>query len=155
MMLDNNSFEKLVTDRTDSLYRISMAMLRNEHDAEDAVHDAILSAYQNRHKLRSEEYFGTWLTRILINECKKQLRYRKRRADIASEINDKEPRDDPYLSLEISDAINRLPEKIQLTVILYYFEDHSIKEIKSILRVPEGTVKSRLAAGRKLLKNLL
>ena len=53
------------------------------------------------------------------------------------------------------EAIDSLPEKIRLAVILYYVEDYSIKEIKGILHIPEGTVKSRLNKGRSLLKEYL
>lgn len=154
-MIDKHSFEMLVTAQTDTLYRISMAMLKNEHDAQDAVHDAILLAYQNRGKLRHEEYFGTWLTRILINVCHKMLKARKRYADIGDTLPDIASRDNPYISVEIAEALDSLPEKIRLTVILFYVEDHSVKEIKDILRIPEGTVKSRLSKGRSLLKNML
>ena len=155
MMIDNHSFEMLVTAHTDTIYRISMSMLKNEHDAQDAVHEAILLAYQNRDKLRQTEYFGTWFVRILINQCSKMLRSRKRYADIGDELPDIASRDNPYLSVEVGEAIDSLPEKIRLTVILFYIEDYSVKEIKEILHIPEGTVKSRLSKGRKLLKERL
>ena len=154
-MIDNNSFEMLVTAQTDALYRVSMAMLKNEHDAQDAVHDAILCAYQNRNKLRHQEYFGTWLIRILINQCKRVLKERKRYVDIENTFPDITSRDNPYTSMEIAEALDSLPEKIRLTVILFYIEDYSIKEIKEVLGIPEGTVKSRLNKGRQLLKDLL
>ena len=154
-MIDNHSFEMLVQAQTDTLYRISMSMLKNEHDAQDAVHDSILIAYQERHKLREQQFFATWLTRILINVCKKQLRQRRRYADTGDALPDIASRDNPYLSVEIGEAIESLPEKIRLTVILFYVENYSIKEIKSILHIPEGTVKSRLNKGRSLLKEAL
>jgi RNA polymerase sigma-70 factor (ECF subfamily) len=154
-MIDNHSFEMLVTAQTDTMYRVSMSMLKNEHDAQDAVHDAILLAYQNRNQLRQEQYFGTWLVRILINVCHKVLKARKRYSDIGETLPDIASRDNPYLSVEIGDLIDSLPEKIRLTIILYYVEDYSVKEIKDILRIPEGTVKSRLNKGRNLLKTYL
>ena len=154
-MIDNHSFEMLVTAQTDTMYRVSMSMLKNEHDAQDAVHDAILIAYQNRSKLRQEQYFGTWLIRILINRCNKMLKTRKRYADIGDTLPDIASRDNPYISIEIGEAIDSLPEKIRLTVVLYYVEDYSVKEIKDILRIPEGTVKSRLSKGRELLRKRL
>ena len=153
-MIDNHSFELMTAAQTDTLCRVSMSMLKNEHDAQDAVHDAILIAYQNRRRLRQEQYFGTWLTRILINVCKKQLRQRKRIAAIEA-LPDITLRDNPYQSIEIAEAVDSLPEKIRLTVILHYVEDYSVKEIKQILGIPEGTVKSRLNKGRTLLKDLL
>ncbi|MBQ3264614.1 MAG: sigma-70 family RNA polymerase sigma factor [Ruminococcus sp.] len=145
----------LVTAQTDTMYRVSMAMLKNEHDAQDAVHDAVLIAYQNRNQLKHAEYFGTWIVRILINVCKKTLKQRKRYADIGDALPDIASRDNPYLSVEIGEAIDSLPPKIRLTVILYYVEDYSVKEIKEVLRIPEGTVKSRLSKGRELLKDRL
>ena len=154
-MIDNHSFELLVTAQTDTVYRVSMSMLKNEHDAQDAVHDAILIAYQNRHQLRQEQYFGTWLTRILINVCKKQIKQRARCTDIGDQLPDIASRDNPYQSVELAEAIDCLPPKIRLTMILFYVEDYSIKEIKSSLKIPEGTVKSRLNKGRKLLKEYL
>lgn len=154
-MIDNHSFAMLVTAQTDTLYRISMSMLKNENDAQDAVHEAILCAYQNRKQLRQEQYFGTWLVRILINVCHKMIKARKRYSDIGESLPDIASRDNPYTSVEIGDLIDRLPEKIRLTVILFYIEDYSIKEIKKTLRIPEGTVKSRLNKGRALLKKWL
>ena len=64
-------------------------------------------------------------------------------------------RDNPYLSIEVGCAINSLPEKIRLVIIMFYVEDYSIKEIKRVLNIPEGTVKSRLSKGRALLKEQL
>ena len=154
-MIDNHSFEMLVTAQTDTMYRVSMSMLKNEHDAQDAVHEAILCAYQNRKRLRQEQYFGTWLVRILINVCHKMIKARKRYSDIGESLPDIASRDNPYTSVEIGDLIDRLPEKIRLTVILFYIEDYSINEIKETLRIPEGTVKSRLNKGRALLKKWL
>lgn len=154
-MLDNHSFEMLVTAQTDALYRVSMSMLKNEHDAQDAVHEAILKAFEKRSQLRQEQYFGSWLMRILINECNKALRQRGRYADIGDSLPDIASRDNPYLSVEIGEAIDRLPEKLRLTVLLFYVEDYSVKEIKSILRIPEGTVKSRLSKARALLRESL
>ncbi len=154
-MIDNNSFEMLVTAHTDTMYRISMSMLKSEDDAQDAIHETVLIAYQNRNKLRQERYFGTWLIRILINQCNKMLKEHKRFESLGDRLPDITSRDNPYISVEIGEAIDSLPEKIRLAVILYYVEDYSIKEIKGILHIPEGTVKSRLNKGRRLLKEYL
>lgn len=155
-MMDANKFEQLVRDAQDTMYRVSMSMLKNEHDALDCVQNAILKAYENRHKLRKEEYFRSWLVRILINECKQTLKT-KSRTELLSDMQLPEisSRDNPYLSVEIGQAINSLPQKIRLVVIMFYVEDYSIKEIKRVINIPEGTVKSRLNKGRALLKEML
>lgn len=155
-MMDANEFEQLVRDAQDTMYRVSMSMLKNEHDALDCVQNAILKAFENRHKLRKEEYFRSWLVRILINECKQTLKT-KSRTELLSDMQLPEisSRDNPYLSVEIGQAINSLPQKIRLVVIMFYVEDYSIKEIKRVINIPEGTVKSRLNKGRALLKEML
>ena len=155
-MMDANKFEQLVRDAQDTMYRVSMSMLKNEHDALDCVQNAILKAYENLHKLRNEEYFRSWLVRILINECKKTLKS-KSRTELLSDLPLPEisSRDNPYLSVEIAQALESLPQKIRLVVIMFYVEDYTIKEIKRVLNIPEGTVKSRLNKGRALLKEIL
>lgn len=153
--MDINTFERLVREAENTMYRISMSMLKNEHDAQDSVHDAILKAYENLHKLKHEEYFKTWLVRILINECKKTAKKSSRIASSYEVLKDIQSRDNPYLSVEIGEAIDSLPEKIRLVIVLFYVEDYSIKEIKKTLSIPEGTVKSRLNKGRLLLKEQL
>lgn len=153
--MDNTMFEKLVLQNEQKLYRISMSMLKNEADAQDAVHDAILKAYKNLGSLKKEEYFSTWLVRILINCCNKQLKENSRRFDIGDTLPDVASRNNPYLSVEVGEAIDSLPSKIRITVILYYIEDFSVKDIKRVLHIPEGTVKSRLSKGRALLKEML
>lgn len=152
--MEVKTFENLVFECEDTLYRVSMSMLKNEHDAQDAVHNAILKAYENLRKLRHEEFFKTWLVRIAINECKRILRSKSRYCDdnILREVSS---RDNPYISVEVGEALDSLPKKIRLVIIMYYVEDYSIKEIKQVLNIPEGTVKSRLSKGRELLKEKL
>lgn len=143
-------FTKLVFESERTLYRVSMSMLKNETDCEDAVQSAILAAYEKLDTLKNEEYFKTWLVRILINACNKQLRARARVISIS------EYTDAPAVShdrdIDVKMALEWLPVKIREVVVLYYIEDFPVKEISHILQIPSGTVKSRLSKGRKLLE---
>lgn len=125
-------------------------MLKNETDCEDAVQTAILAAYEKLDTLKNEEFFKTWLVRILINACNKQLRTRTRVISI------NEYTDTPTVShdrdIDVKIALEQLPVKIREVVVLYYMEDFSVKEIANILQIPGGTVKSRLSKGRQLLE---
>ena len=143
-------FSNLVLDSEPTLYRVAMSMLRNEKDCEDAVQTAILTAYEKLGTLKQEQYFKTWLVRILINVCNKQLRS----AAKTTELHDTDiSSDSAKASTEIRMAIESLPVNIRQVVVLYYIEQFAIKEIKQILKIPEGTVKSRLSKGRELMKN--
>ncbi len=150
-MMTKERFSELVLECEQTLYRVSMSMLKNEADCEDAVQTAILTAYEKLSDLKHEEFFKTWLVRILINICHKQLRFRKRHTELTEDL----PADSNNTSREVRDAIDRLPDKIRQTVVLYYIEEFSVREIRQILRIPEGTVKSRLSKGRDLLRIVL
>ena len=147
--MTKETFTELILKNEETLYRISMSMLRNEKDCEDAVQTAILAAYEKIGTLRQEEYFSTWLVRILINVCNKQLNSRNKVVDI------KEYRGVSASSqqeVEVRLAVESLPMKIRQVIVLYYMEQFSTKEISGILKIPKGTVLSRLAKGRELLK---
>lgn len=147
--MTKETFTNLVLDSEQTLYRISMSMLKNEADCEDAVQTAILAAYEKLGTLKKEEYFKTWLVRILINECNKILRSKTKSVEITADL---QAHDSSVENLELRLALEALPVKIRQAVVLYYIEQFSVKEIKMILKIPEGTVKSRLAKGRDLLK---
>ena len=113
---------------------------------------AILKAFEKLGTLKHEQYFKTRLVRILINVCNKQLKS----AAKTKELSDTDTSsDNTETSTEIRMAIESLPVKIRQVVVLYYIDDFSLKEVKQILKIPEGTIKSRLSKGRKLLHNYL
>ena len=148
--MTREEFTNLILDSEQTLYCVAMSMLRNEKDCEDAVQTAILTAYEKLGTLKQEQYFKTWLVRILINVCNKQLRS----AAKTTELHDTDiSSDSAEASTEIRMAIESLPVNIRQVVVLYYIEQFAIKEIKQILKIPEGTVKSRLSKGRELMKN--
>ncbi len=149
--MNKNTFIDKVLEAESTLYRVSKSILIHDQDCEDAVQGAILKAYNKLATLKEEEYFKTWLIRILINECYslKRKEYPKVSYEEYFEFakaDDKEDYSELYL------AIQKLPERIRITIVLYYVEGYSVEEIKQILKIPAGTVKSRLAKGRKLLK---
>ncbi len=142
-------FAELVLKNEDILFKVAMSMLKNEDDAQDAMQSAILRAYERLNTLKHETYFRTWIIRILINICNKQLRQRSKTTewnerDVISVSSETE--------VEVRAAVEVLPLKIRQVIILYYSEQFTTKEISSILRIPKGTVLSRLHKGRKLLR---
>lgn len=147
--MTKEKFTSLVLDCEETLYRISVSMLKNEKDAEDATQTAILNAYEKISTLREERYFKTWLVRILINICKKQLR---NKGNFTQFQDDYSSLGISFEYIEVRTAIESLPLKIIQVVVLYYLEQFSTKEISSILKIPKGTVLSRLSKGRSLLR---
>lgn len=156
--MDKDEFLRLVLDSEPTLFHVSFSILHDEQDCADAVQEAILKAYENRHKLKEIKYFKTWMVRIVINECHGILRRKKR----FQAYDDAATKDNAYLShyvkeeyIDLYQAIDRLSQEVKICVILYYMEDYAVAEIANVLKIPIGTVKSRLSHARKELKGLL
>ena len=155
-MMTKDEFSEKVLESEQTLYRISMSMLRNETDCEDAVQTAILTAYEKLGSLKQEQYFKTWLVRIMINVCNSYLNKRKQVISLDDTYNTSEAScPSPVENTEIRLALEELPVKIKQVIVLYYMENFTVSEIKRTLGIPEGTVKSRLSKGRELLRNKL
>lgn len=151
--MDKEAFANVVLSSTDSLYRISKSILKNDADCEDAVQEAIATGFGKLGTLRQEAYARTWLTRILIYECYSLLKKREKTAAMLAE-----PQDEKYVSADYSDlydALSTLKKEYRLTIVLYYLEGYSIEEIAQIMRIPAGTVKSRLSRGRRDLRRIM
>ena len=147
--MTKEKFTELILENEEIMCKVAMSMLRNEKDCEDAIQSAIMTAYEKLSALKHEEYFRTWLIRILINNCNKQLRQRKRTAEL-TEVQAVST--SSVEEVEVRAAVEALPIKIRQVIILYYSEQFTTKEISDILKIPKGTVLSRLHKGRKLLK---
>ena len=153
--MTEQAFEQQVTALTQEMYRVAAGLLRGHQDRQDAVQACVLKAWQGLPRLRDEGLFRAWLMRILINECRSLGRARRREI-AAEEIEIPQEAEDSCLrDEELHRAVLALPEKLRLTVTLYYMDGLSLRETAHALRVPEGTVKGRLYQARKQLRAML
>ena len=151
--MDKEAFANIVLSSTDSLYRVSKSILKNDADCEDAVQEAIATGFSKLNTLQQEAYAKTWLTRILIHECYSLLKKREKSAVLLAV-----PEDEGYIQSDYSDlydALGTLKKEYRLTIVLHYLEGYSIEEISEIMRTPSGTVKSRLSRGRRDLRCIM
>lgn len=152
--MDKAEFSARVLAEETGLYRIAKTILPQGTDCEDAVQETLLRAWEKRNTLRQPEFFRTWLTRILINECNRMAK--NRRTDVPlEECCALIAPDGSEVDTELRECILRLPLKLRTTVTLYYIEGYSTQEIAKLTRVPSGTVKSRLSRSRDLLREQL
>lgn len=135
-------------------YGVAYLILRSSADAEDAMSAAILSAYEHRGTLRRRDSFRAWFLRILRNEA--YAIYRKRRHEIVPEDfpDAPTPAADLARNIDVQNAVFRLPEQ-QRNALLLQQEGYSIEEIATVMEIPVGTVKSRLARARDALRKSL
>ncbi|MBQ4536746.1 MAG: sigma-70 family RNA polymerase sigma factor [Lachnospiraceae bacterium] len=152
--MNRESLGELIVNSTDTMYRIAKTILGKDEDCYDAISESIIKAYGKIHTLKKERYAKTWLIRILINECYQIIRERQKSVSIneyEESIEAPEARD--YGDLYC--AIMQLPEKLRITIVLYYLEGYSIKEIASLVESTETAIKKRLVRGREALKGYL
>ena len=149
-------FEQQVTALTQQMYRVSASLLRSPQDRQDAVQECVWKAWRKLPQLLDENLFRPWLMRILVNECKRMHRAHWREVAVEEiEVEQPDGVDDRLRDEALHSAVMQLPEKLRLTVTLYYIDGFSMRETAHILHCPEGTVKQRLHRARTALRILL
>lgn len=149
--MDKNEFAIRTEAVKKQLYRTAYLYLNNEASALEAVDEGIYKALKGLKKLREPEYFNTWLTRIVINECKKELR-RMKRMRPEEEIPEGEQEEYNLDRYTLKEAIDHLPEDLRSIIILRFFTGLTLSETALVLEIPQGTVVTRQRKALKLLK---
>lgn len=137
----------LVMDRLGESYRLARAILLDDGEAEDAVQEAGLAAWRRRDTLRDEGRFDVWFDRILVNECRDQLRKRGRAVKVAAPPIGFEPVASPPetgTDDDLDRAVDALDAEHRMVVVMRYWQDRTIDDIAARIGIPAGTVKSRL-----------
>lgn len=153
---DEEAFNELIILLKSDMYLIAKSKLKNEDDISDAIQETILSCYKNLRKLRNNSLFKTWLIKILVNECNKI--YRKRKRD---NVSYEENQIESYLMIEDNSLenigfdifIRNLNNDEKLILTLYYYLEYSTKEISKILKINESTIRSKISRAKEKLKN--
>lgn len=150
---DADAFTELMQSQMQNMYKTAWAMLRNNEDAADAISDTILVCWEKLGQLKQIEFFKTWMTRILINQCNDILRQRKREYPV-DEVQEMAKCSQEYENVEWMEMLNGLDEKYRMVMILYYVNELKTTEISDILHIPVSTVRTRLSRGRNQMASL-
>ncbi len=151
--MEAKKFCESVYKYKNDLYIMALAILKNETDAEDAVSNAILKAYENMEQIRAFHKFKPWMLTITKNEA---LKLKRKRLCLPGDETVEallEPVEAHYD--ELWDVLQQMKEKYRLVVVLFYYEGLSNRDIAEVLNIPIGTVKSRLNRGREELREAL
>jgi RNA polymerase sigma-70 factor (ECF subfamily) len=155
-------FEQRLADCSRLAFRVAMGVLRNREDAEDVAQEAFLRAFRNFHRLRERERFRAWLARITWRLAIDRWRSagRRERRELAAEDPATSPTVESLaasreLRRHLDRAVDELPEKLRIVVILAAIQEHSLEEVASLMELPVGTVKSRLHMAKKELAEKL
>lgn len=151
----NNTIEGLMKEYQTNLFVTAFNICKNAEDAKDVVQDTFIAYMTSNQKFNDEGHIRAWLFRVTINKAKdfNKSFWKRNRMPLEDymETLPFETKEDSSLF----EAVLNLPEKYRVVIHLFYYEDMSIKEISSVMRISESNVKVRLSRGRKLLKNVL
>ena len=147
--MTNEEFAKRVESARTKLYKTALTYLGSEAVALDAVDEAVYKALCGNWKLRQPEFFDTWITRILINECHNELRRQKRYHSL-DELP--ETASEEFDSLPLKEALRRLPKDLKDVIILRFFGGYTVAETAQTLHIPAGTVATRQRKALQLLR---
>ena len=147
--------ENLIKQHQKHLFAAAFSVCQNASDADDVVQDTFLKYHLSKKEFSSPEHIKAWLLRVAINKAKdlnrRTWRWNAVSLDEVAQSLTTEPGEDTWLLTEVM----KLPEKYRIVLHLFYYEDYSVAEIAKILKVSEGSVKTRLSRARSMLKNSL
>ena len=147
-------FAAAVTEHGPRMYRAARAVLDSDADAEDAVAQAVLQAWQSLDRLRDKSAVRPWLVKIAVN-CACSQRRKRGRVVYLEDLPQEPAAPEPRRYDGLWEAVSALPPDRRAVVTLFYYEDMTVGQIARCLGVPAGTVKSRLARARAQLKETL
>ncbi|MBR3881839.1 MAG: sigma-70 family RNA polymerase sigma factor [Clostridia bacterium] len=156
---DQEAFTALVKSMKDDLYKIAKTRISNEDDMQDAIQETMLEMFKSIKKLRDPKLFKKWIITILINKCNRIYR-RKYKTDLSyEELNFEDfitaTSNDVESDLEFYELLKDLKYEERIILILYYKEEYTVKEIKSILNMKVSTINTHLFRARVKLKEKL
>src|SRR6266571_4933375 len=154
-------FEERLSECGPLAYRVARGVLRNTADAEDVAQEALLRAYKSFERLRNRSRFRGWLVRISFRLALDRLRSARRREQRdqlwsqPAHLRPPATAEDIAVSNQfqgrLERALDELPEKLRLVLLLSAMDGYTIDEIAEMVGVPVGTVKSRIFIARKKL----
>jgi len=160
---EHSLYEHLIRKYNQRLFRTGMSILNNDMEVEDAMQTAYIKAYEHLGTFKNNSSFGTWITRILINECLLQKKNKQRLQIVQGYHPEKTSHMDTpatrlinkELATALEDAIAGLPEKYRLVFVLREVEHMSVKETAETLMLEESNIKVRLNRAKTMLRQNL
>lgn len=154
------SFRAIINEHNDYLLRLSYLYVKDWNAAEDIVQDVFINYWIKSEQFQAQSSLQTYLTRMAINRCKDYLKSWRYRTQTLTNVFPGMIRPKNQLIMQdeqliVADAVLSLPVKFREVIILYYFEELTIREIAPIINISESTIKYRLKTAKERLKDKL
>jgi RNA polymerase sigma-70 factor (ECF subfamily) len=152
---DREAYAELVRKYASRIYAVCFAMLHDADDSQDIAQDAMLKGMEKIASLRDGSQFSGWLTRIAQNLCRDHWRTQTRRREILQEQHTESVGPAGDSSPDLRGALERLPEKYRIPLLLYYFDGQSSENVANALNISRAGASTRLARARRELRRLM
>ena len=150
---DSDAFTNLILNIEKDLYCIAKSKINDENDIDDIIQETMMIAFFNIKKLKINNFFKTWVIRILINNCNKFYKRKKLKSiDENEEIKKISSVGIDLSNIEFEDFISFLNEEERTILTLYYYLGYTTKEISKILNKREGTICSKISRTKIKIK---
>jgi RNA polymerase sigma-70 factor (ECF subfamily) len=157
---DTGAFDLLIDRHMQSLYGTAVMMISNTQDAQDIVQETLLAAFQGLSRFEGRSSFKTWTTGILMRQVALHIRSRKPRPISLSHPTGPQPADPAQANqslrvdakLDLAGLLSRLSDEHREVLVLRELQGFSYDEMADVLKLPRGTVESRLSRARAALK---
>lgn len=151
-----DAYGKLIGHYKEYLYRTAFLHTKNEQDALDCVSECVLRGFKNIRRLKKDDYFKTWITRILLNTVFDTYRKKESTTNIEDiAIANPENGISKEECLDLYQAIDALSDPYKTVIILKYFSEFKLSEISAIMNIPQGSVSAYLSRAKNELRNYL
>lgn len=155
---DSEAFQTLIHEEKEKMYRMAYMYMRNEDDALEVFQESLCKALTSIHTLRNNDYFSTWVMKILINSAIAALKKKQKLVSLSNEaleyIGTTEHLQNEE-QLDLLQAMDEIEEKYKTVLLLRFYEDYTVKQIAAFLNCPEGTVKTNIRRGLEVLRSKL
>lgn len=158
---DRQACRQLYEQYAKAMYNICLRMVNQAAEAEDVLQESFLQVFTHIGSFRGESSLGAWIKRIVINNCLNHLKKRKLRFVEIDEDMEKPVEDSPdeiqfSLTVErVREAIRQLPDGYRIVLNLYLMENHSHREIASMLGITESAAKTQYHRAKEKVRELL
>ncbi len=154
---DKDALVQLIMGKKEEYYRLAFVYMKNKEDSLDAISDMIIILYEKIHQLKNKGAFYSWSKTILVNCCKKLLKDKRKvvSLDVIEEDSCEAGLKEKEEQILVEEHLSKLNDIHQEVIKLRYFLDLDYKTISDILKIPLGTVKSRISIGLEKLKESL
>lgn len=156
-MISKAEFCNYIKEYENVMYITAYSILKNDHDAADAIGEAILKAYSNLNNLKDPKVFRSWILRIVHNEAVSLIRKNRPVTELenARHITDGDNETKRTEKMDLKEAVENLPQPYRTVITLYYYQSLSMDDIAGITGTSALTVRKQLSRGRKMLRTML